>query len=198
MCVCDDGIFVFKQKAAYEVEVWLEFGRVLFRSATVIMGPEIWDQVGADGIAPPNPLLLDHGGTLIEAPDANSLAAAIGVPAGALQATLADYNQAFADGRLAELNPVRGEGRHEAYSLGTGPYCAIRVCAGVTNTMGGIDIDENCRVLKPEGSAIGGLYAAGSCTGGLEGGPNVGYVGGLIKAFAFGLIAADHAAAAKG
>jgi fumarate reductase flavoprotein subunit len=40
---------------------------------------------------------------------------------------------------------------------------------------------------------IGGLYAAGSSTGGLEGGPNVGYVGGLIKAFAFGLIAADHA-----
>jgi fumarate reductase flavoprotein subunit len=166
-------------------------------SATVIMSPEIWDQVGADGIAPPNPLLLDHGGTLIEAPDANSLAAAIGVPAGALQATLADYNQAFADGRLAELDPVRGEGRHQAYALGDGPYAAIRLCAGLTNTMGGIDIDANCRVLKPDGGIIGGLYAAGSSTGGLEGGPNVGYVGGLIKAFAFGLIAADHVAASK-
>jgi fumarate reductase flavoprotein subunit len=165
-------------------------------SATVIMSREIWDQVGASGIAPPNPLLLDHGGTLIEAPDLGSLAASIEVPADALQATLADYNKAFAKDRLADLIPVRGEGRHEAYPLGTGPYCAIRVCAGVTNTMGGIDIDENCRVLKPDGSAIGGLYAAGSCTGGLEGGPNVGYVGGLIKAFAFGLIAADHAAAA--
>ena len=99
-------------------------------------------------------------------PQLAALAAAIGVPAEALKASLADYEEAFAKGRLADLIPVRGEGRHEAYPLGTGPYCAIRVCAGVTNTMGGIDIDENCRVLNPDGSAIGGLYAAGSCTGG--------------------------------
>jgi fumarate reductase flavoprotein subunit len=166
-------------------------------SATVIMSLEIWDQAGTDGTAPPNPLLLDHGGTLIEAADVNGLAAAIGVPAGALGATLADYNQAFADDRLAELVPVRGEGRHQAHRLGDGPYLAIRLCAGITNTMGGIDIEAHCRALKPDGGVIGGLYAAGSSTGGLEGGPNVGYVGGLIKAFAFGLIAADHAVASK-
>lgn len=166
-------------------------------SATVIMGPEIWDEVGADGIAPPNPLLLNHGGTLIEAPDADSLAAAIDVPADALKATISGYNNAFANDLLAALVPVRGEGRHQAYGLGDGPYSAIRICAGLTNTMGGIDIDAHCRVLKPDGGVIEGLYAAGSSTGGLEGGPNVGYVGGLIKAFAFGLIAGDHVAASK-
>lgn len=166
-------------------------------SATVIMSPEIWNKVGAGGIAPPNPLLVDHGGTLIEAPDTDSLAAAIGVPAETLKATIAGYNDAFAGEQLAGLVPVRGEGRHQPYGVGDGPYCAIRVCAGLTNTMGGINIDANCRVLKPDGGVIGGLYAAGSSTGGLEGGPNVGYVGGLIKAFAFGLIAADHAAASK-
>ena len=117
------------------------------------------------------------------------------LPWPALKATLAEYNQAFANERLAGLVPVRGEGRHQAYGVGDGPYSAIRVCAGVTNTMGGIDIDAHCRVLKSDGGVIGGLYAAGSSTGGLEGGPNVGYVGGLIKAFAFGLIAADHVAA---
>ena len=162
-------------------------------SATVIMSPGIWDEVGASGTAPPNPLLLDHGGTLIEAPDADGLAAAIGVPADALKATISAYNDAFTGDQLAALVPVRGEGRHQAFGLGDGPYSAIHICAGLTNTMGGIDIDAHCRVLKPDGNVIGGLYAAGSSTGGLEGGPNVGYVGGLIKAFAFGLIAADHA-----
>ncbi|MAF49069.1 MAG: hypothetical protein CMM10_12460 [Rhodospirillaceae bacterium] len=166
-------------------------------SATAIMTRQIWDQVGTDGIAPPNPLMLDHGGTLIEAPDLDSLAAAIDVPADQLKATLAEYNTAFAEDKLMGLSPVRGEGRHAAHPLDAGPYCAIRLCAGVTNTMGGIDIDNHCRVLTPDGGIIGGLYAAGSSTGGLEGGPNVGYVGGLIKAFAFAMVAAEHAAAAK-
>ena len=164
-------------------------------SAVVIMNRKIWEQVGIEGIAPPNPLLLDHGGTLLEAPDLGGLATQLNMSASALRATIAEYNEAYHGGHLMTLDPVRGAGRHEAYPVDIGPYCAVRVSAGVTNTMGGIDIDANCRVLKPEGRAIPGLYAAGSSTGGLEGGPNVGYVGGLIKAFAFGFIAAGHAAA---
>ena len=45
------------------------------------------------------------------------------------------------------------------------------------------------------GGTIPGLYAAGSTTGGIEGGPEVGYLGGLIKALVFGLLAAEHQAA---
>lgn len=41
---------------------------------------------------------------------------------------------------------------------------------------------------------IDGLYAAGGCTGGLEGGGALGYVGGLIKACVFRLRAAEDAA----
>ena len=41
------------------------------------------------------------------------------------------------------------------------------------------------------GEPIRGLHAAGSCTGGIEGGPIAGYVGGYMKALCLGLIAGD-------
>ncbi|NQV54549.1 MAG: FAD-binding protein [Rhodospirillales bacterium] len=163
-------------------------------SATLVMTKKIWDEIGTDGIAPPNPLMVKHGGTLIEAPDLGALAAAIQVPADALKTTLDGYNQAFHSGNLGTLSPQRDGGRHQAYPVEEGPYCAIRLCAGVTNTMGGIEIDQHCRVLGKDGAPIAGLYAAGSSTGGLEGGPNVGYVGGLVKAFVFGMVAGEHIA----
>ena len=71
------------------------------------------------------------------------------------------------------------------------PFLAIPVCAGITYTMGGIVVDGGSRVLKTDGAAIPGLYAAGSTTGGLEGGPTVGYLGGLAKAAIQGLVAAE-------
>ena len=61
--------------------------------------------------------------------------------------------------------------------------------------MGGIVVDDTGRVLNERNEAIAGLYAAGCCTGGLDGGPNAGYVGGLAKAAATGLRTADHLAA---
>jgi fumarate reductase flavoprotein subunit len=58
--------------------------------------------------------------------------------------------------------------------------------------MGGIAIDEHARALREDGAVIPGLYVAGGAAGGLEGGPAVGYVGGLIKCGVTGLIAAEH------
>jgi fumarate reductase flavoprotein subunit len=75
-----------------------------------------------------------------------------------------------------------------------GPFYALPACVGVTYTCGGIAIDEEGRVRSKEGGIVEGLYAAGSATGGLEGGPNAGYVGGLMKALVFGLRAAEHIA----
>jgi fumarate reductase flavoprotein subunit len=46
--------------------------------------------------------------------------------------------------------------------------------------------------LRKDGGAIAGLYAAGSTCGGVEGGPEVGYLGGLIKALVFGVLVAEH------
>jgi fumarate reductase flavoprotein subunit len=76
------------------------------------------------------------------------------------------------------------------------PFHALPVAAGITYTMGGISIDEHARALDAGGNPLGRLYAAGCCTGGLEGGPDSGgYVGGLAKSGVTALRAAEHIAA---
>jgi fumarate reductase flavoprotein subunit len=77
------------------------------------------------------------------------------------------------------------------------PFYAIPLCAGITYTMGGILIDGQARVLHEDGGAIAGLYAAGATTGGLEGGPLAGYVGGLLKAGVMGMRAAQCIAGSR-
>jgi fumarate reductase flavoprotein subunit len=67
----------------------------------------------------------------------------------------------------------------------------VPLCAGITYTMGGVAIDAGGRVCHVSGGTIPGLYAAGSATGGHEGGPCAGYTGGLMKALTFGLAAAE-------
>jgi succinate dehydrogenase/fumarate reductase flavoprotein subunit len=61
----------------------------------------------------------------------------------------------------------------------------VLVQASVTQTLGGIHIDERARVLGVEG-----LYAAGADVGGISGG---GYSSGLAAALVFGRIAAETA-----
>ena len=111
-----------------------------------------------------------------------------------LRATVEAYNAAVRDGRLAELAPPRSAKSGAPRPIETPPFYAIPICAGITNTFGGIAIDGHGRVRRPDGSVIDGLYAAGGCTGGLEGGGALGYVGGLIKACVFGLRAGEDAA----
>ena len=76
------------------------------------------------------------------------------------------------------------------------PFYAMPICSAITNTMGGIVVDGEGRVLDTQGAPIPGLFAAGSTVGGLDGGPRSGYVGGLIKAV-MGLIAAETIASPK-
>ena len=70
------------------------------------------------------------------------------------------------------------------------PFLAVRVRAAVTHTIGGLRIDEDARVLRADGSAIEGLYAAGADAGGVFTG---GYGSGLAAALVFGRVAAESA-----
>ncbi len=65
------------------------------------------------------------------------------------------------------------------------PYASVLVQASVTQTLGGIQIDERARVVGAEG-----LYAAGADVGGISTG---GYSSGLAAALVFGRIAAESA-----
>ena len=72
------------------------------------------------------------------------------------------------------------------------PFLAVRVHASVTHTIGGLLIDEDARVLRPDRTPVGGLYAAGADAGGIFTG---GYGSGLAAALVFGRIAAETALA---
>jgi fumarate reductase flavoprotein subunit len=74
------------------------------------------------------------------------------------------------------------------------PYRIIPTVAGITYTMCGLEIDARCRVRTVEGATVDGLYAAGSSVGGLEGGEQTFYLGGLAKAAILGRVAGQNAA----
>ena len=116
------------------------------------------------------------------------LAAAIGVDPVAFDKTMETWNgyvEAKNDpdfGRTSFANP-----------LNNGPYYAIKVTAGVHHTMGGVVINSATEVLKADGTAIPGLFAAGEVTGGVHGANRLG--GTAVADFVvFGRIAGESAA----
>jgi fumarate reductase flavoprotein subunit len=158
--------------------------------ATVICDAAMWESAGKAAQIPPNPELLKGAGTLHQADTLDELGRIAGIEH--LDATVTAYNAALRDG--TPQSPPRSSRGGVPTPIETAPFSAIPICAGITNTMGGIAIDGHGRVKRPDGSVIPGLYAAGGATGGLEGGGAVGYVGGLIKACLFGLRAAEDVA----
>lgn len=166
-------------------------------SAVVIFDERIWNGPGREFVLPANPNLVTAGANLMRAESLASLGAQLGFPAGALEATVAEYNSALETDGAANLNPPRTTASHKAYAISQGPFYAMRLVGGITFTMGGIATDDVGRVLNEHNTAIPGLYAAGCTTGGLEGGPKAGYVGGLAKSATMALRASDHIAASR-
>jgi fumarate reductase flavoprotein subunit len=175
-------------------------------STTAIFDHALWEGAGKLEFTPPNPYVVSSGGTLTSAADIGALATAIDVPPDTLAETVQTYNAAIESGAVDGLKPGRTPGRMFGVLRSSDirtvlqpikqpPFYAIRLCAGLTYTMGGIAIDRRAQVIRTNGAPIPGLYAAGACTGGLEGGPMAGYIGGLCKALSLGYIAAASIAA---
>ena len=163
-------------------------------SATAIFDATVWEQARRADLVPPNPLLTESGGTLHEAGSIGELALRAGLDTGALETAVAEFNAAVRGGKARALAPPRSVDRYAPVPIETRPFYAIPLAAGITVTMGGIAVDGGARVLRPDDTPIPGLYAAGSAVGGVEGGPDAAYIGGLIKAFLLGLVAAETAA----
>jgi fumarate reductase flavoprotein subunit len=165
-------------------------------TATVVFDDAVWNGLAADNRYPPcmNPVFVNAGGTVLEAPDLATLAQKAGVSTDGLSATVAAYNGAIESG--AAQTPARTVSKFTPQPIATPPFRAIPICAGITYTMGGIAIDRDSRVQAQAGGAIPGLFAAGSASGGMEGGPTAAYLGGLTKAVITGLRAAEAAAGA--
>ena len=157
----------------------------------------IWDGPGTSARIPANPLLERSGGTILRAQTAADLARQMGVPVASFVDTLTQYNLALANDALHTL-PIARSDKVQPLPITQAPLMAIPICPGITYTMVGIETDAQAQVLDAKATPIPGLFAAGATTGGLEGGKDTAYIGGLIKSGSFGLLAAERIAALAG
>ena len=163
-------------------------------SATLIYDEAIWNGPARGHMISANPLIVSAGATILKAESVADLARQLRLSAGALEETVKGYNAALDAGHMQHLTPPRTPSPVEPHPIRHAPYYAIRLCAGITSTMGGIAIDSVGRVQNESSTAIPGLYAVGCSAGGLEGGPLAGYVGQLAQCSSIALRAAHHIA----
>jgi len=133
-------------------------------------------------------------------PDFRDAQAAGAVHSFADVAALAQHIGCSSDALRQTLDAVReGQdpttGRHFKRRLAA-PFHAIRVTGALFHTQGGLDINAQCQVLRPDGSALPNLLAAGGAARGVSGDAVWGYLSGngLLSAIAGGFIAAHTAA----
>ena len=129
------------------------------------------------------------GGTVLQAESLDELAQRLAqrsVPQINVLRTLSDYNTAVTEGRGGNLSPPRSD---PAAPVQVPPFIAVEVAPAITHTIGGLAVDEGCRVLRRmDGRPLPGLYAAGVEVGGVSVG---GYTSGLAAALVFGRVAAE-------
>jgi 3-oxosteroid 1-dehydrogenase len=134
------------------------------------------------------------------------LAAKINVPADALAATIARYNEMARRGKDDDFG--RGESASDRYygddrvrpnpcmgPLESAPFYAIPLYPGDLGTKGGLVTDTQGRVLRDDGSAIAGLYAAGNTSASIMARTYPGAGGTIGPAMCFGMLSAEAAAA---
>lgn len=145
---------------------------------------------------------LKRGRTLAE------LAEVIGVDAGRLQQTVAEYNEGASHGEdrqfrrgTTSFNRYLADPHHRpnpcVAPIGKGPFYAIKVFMGDLGTFDGIRTAVNGQVLGNDGEGIPGLYAVGNDRRSIMGGsyPAAGITLGPIMTF--GYLTGRHLAGLK-
>lgn len=133
-------------------------------------------------------------GALRWSDDPSQLALSAGVDPHRLTTTI-DRAAAIARGEAAD--PLGRE--HWGLPLQP-PYAAIKVSPALFHTQGGLRVDAHGRVLRPDGTAIDGLYASGGAAMSISGHGPTGYLAGngLLPALGLALLAAEHCAQLPG
>ncbi|WP_329266263.1 3-oxosteroid 1-dehydrogenase [Streptomyces pseudovenezuelae] len=131
----------------------------------------------------------------------DSLATSIGVPAAALRTTVDRFNSLALKGDDPDFG--RGDSAYDHYytdpsvlpnsclaPLWLPPYYAFRLVPGDLGTKGGLVTDARARVLRPDGSVVPGLYAAGNASAAVMGHSYAGAGSTIGPAMTFGYVAA--------
>ena len=144
-------------------------------------------------------------GAVLRADDLAGLARAAGVDADGLVKTVTRFNEFAAAGRDEDFG--RGDSAYDRYygdprlanpnlaPLARPPFYAVKIVPGDLGTKGGLRTDERARVLRPDGTAIEGLFAAGNASAAVMGHSYAGAGATIGPAMTFGYIAARTMAA---
>ncbi len=184
-----------KNQGAPDIPAWLIVdqnyrNRYLFRDILPTLPfPDAWYQNGS----------VSKAWTLA------SLAGQIGVPAQTLVNTVIRFNEEAWSGKDSDFH--RGDSVYDHYytdpavtpNSGLGvlweaPFYALRIVPGDLGTKGGIQTDERARALRPDGSVIPGLYAAGNASVAVMGHSYAGAGSTIGPAMTFGYVAANDIA----
>ncbi|MFZ2242824.1 MAG: 3-oxosteroid 1-dehydrogenase [Gordonia amarae] len=144
-------------------------------------------------------------GYLVRADSITELAHQLSLPEGALEHTLDRFNDAARRGVDDDFG--RGVSAYDRYygdvtnkpnpSLGEltkPPFYAAPIVPADLGTKGGIVTDDRARALRPDGSVINGLYAAGNASSAVMGHTYAGPGATIGPALVFGYLAALDAA----
>jgi fumarate reductase flavoprotein subunit len=117
------------------------------------------------------------------------LAGQFGLNSDNLMATVENYNKDV----MAGFDQF---GRTRFGSTLSSPYYGIQVTSALVQTLGGLRVNEQARVLRSDGNPLPGLFAGGGSATGLAGSRPEGYLAGtgLLAAFGLGRIAGQVAA----
>ncbi len=147
---------------------------------------EVWGQAAQQAALAGGPFRRAvELGVVQRCADLPALAARFGLPEAALAETFATLGQT--------PDPF---GRRRWGGMLEAPFHAAEVTGALAHTQGGVRVDAAARVLRADGSAIQGLFAAGGVACGISGRGAAGYVpgNGLAQSFALGLRAGQAAA----
>lgn len=141
---------------------------------------------------------------LMTADSIAELARSIDVAEDALESTVSRWNAACATGKDADFG--RGSDAYQRFigdadtrpnpnmgPIRLPPYSAIEIYPGDAGTRGGLLTDGHARVVRPDGSVIQGLYAAGNASASIITGGAPGAGGTLGPAMTFAYLAVGHA-----
>jgi 3-oxosteroid 1-dehydrogenase len=130
----------------------------------------------------------------------DDLARRINVPAANLRNTVVRFNWLAFIGRDTDFH--RGESKYDEYfadpvswpspclaTIDIAPFYAFKIMPGDLGTKGGMRTDTQSQVLRPDGSVIPGLFAAGNCSGSVMGHSYAGAGATLGPAMTFGYLA---------
>ena len=144
-------------------------------------------------------------GVVVKADTLAHLAERIGCPPEALAETVERFN-GFAE-RGVDEDFHRGESAYDRYysdptvtpnpslhRVDQAPFYAVKLVPGDLGTKGGLVTDEQARVLRPDGSVIEGLYAAGNASAAVMGRTYAGPGATIGPAMVFGYLAAESVA----